>query len=85
MFIIFRLISPTFVIIRPEYPELVIIGGIDKRMLATGKTEIGIEVRKADCMLKKGGYLPCVDHAVPPDVSLENYQYFRKQMDALLG
>jgi hypothetical protein len=60
------------------------MGGIDKRALAAGKTEIDREVRKVERMLSKGGYLPCVDHAVPPEVSLVNYKYFRAQMDALL-
>jgi len=69
---------------RAEYSDLVIIGGIDKRALTAGKAAIDNEVHKVERMLKKGGYLPCVDHAVPPDVSLENYTYFRSQMDALL-
>jgi len=69
---------------RAEYPRLVMMGGIDKRALAAGKTEIDREVRKAGRVLSKGGYLPCVDHAVPPEVSLANYKYFRAQMDALL-
>jgi uroporphyrinogen-III decarboxylase len=27
-------------------------------------------------MLEKGGYIPAIDHAVPPDVPLENWRYF---------
>jgi hypothetical protein len=27
-------------------------------------------------MAKAGGYSPMVDHAVPPDVSLENFQHY---------
>jgi len=69
---------------RERYPDLVIIGGIDKRMLAMGKEEIDIQIRLVDRMLQKGGFLPCVDHAVTPDVSFENYRYFRGEMKKVL-
>ena len=71
--------------IRAEYSDLVIIGGIDKRALARGESEIDGEVRKVERMLKSGGFLPCVDHAVTPDISFHNYCYFRSRIDSLLG
>ena len=70
--------------IRAKFPELVIIGGIDKRALAAGPAEIDAVVRKAARMLEKGGYLPCVDHAVSPDVSFSNYCYFRQEMQKII-
>jgi len=27
-------------------------------------------------LFKQGGFSPMVDHAVPPDVPLENFQYY---------
>jgi uroporphyrinogen decarboxylase len=52
-------------------------GGIDKRALATGKSAIDAEVmRKVPELLAQGGYCPGVDHAVPSDVSFENFCYF---------
>ena len=66
--------------IRDLYPELVIMGGIDKMALAKGKEAIDGEIAKVKRMLKKGGYIPYTDHMVPPDVSFENYTYFRKQL-----
>jgi len=27
-------------------------------------------------MLEKGGYIPAIDHLVPPEVSLDNWNYF---------
>lgn len=69
---------------RERYPELIIIGGIDKRMLAKGKEEIDKQIRLVDRMLHKGGYLPCVDHAVTPDISFKNYSYFRSEMKRVL-
>lgn len=66
---------------REEYPSLGLLGGIDKRELAKTKRHIYNEViSKVPHMIEKGGYVPHVDHAVPFDVSLENYTYFRKIM-----
>jgi uroporphyrinogen decarboxylase len=32
---------------------------------------------KVPQLIGKGGYVPHVDHAVPPDISLKNYMYYR--------
>lgn len=58
--------------------NLMIIGGIDKRVLAKGKKEIKKEImRKVPYLLSMGGgYFPAIDHAVPPDVPFENYVYY---------
>ena len=57
--------------------NLIISGGIDKRILAKSKGEIEAEVkRKVGTLLKDGGYFPGIDHTVPPDVPLENYLYY---------
>jgi hypothetical protein len=57
--------------------DLILSGAIDKRELMKGKEEIKKEVMsKVPFLLEKGGYFPTVDHAVPPDISLENYCYY---------
>ena len=56
--------------------DIVIAGNIDKRALIRGKDEIDREVAKARTLIEQGGYFPAVDHSVPPDVPLENFQYF---------
>jgi len=33
-------------------------------------------MKKVPYLLKEGGYIPFVDHAVPPDVPLENFKYY---------
>lgn len=63
-----------------KYPDLLISGGVDKRILAAGKTEIDIMVdRIFPVMKKRGGYIPTCDHGVPEEVSFENYLHFRKR------
>ncbi len=65
--------------IRNEHPDLVIWGGIDKRKLALGKEDIEKEIERVlPEMLSHGGYLPCTDHLIPPDVSLGNFKYYMK-------
>ncbi len=62
-----------------EYPNLLISGGFDKRILATSKEAIKIEVERImPYMKKRGGYIPTCDHGVPEEVGFENYVYFRQ-------
>lgn len=70
---------------RRLYPELGIIGGLDKRALAAGKAEIDLEVRRAARMCEKGRYIPGFDHAIPPDVSWKNYEYAMKELKRVCG
>jgi uroporphyrinogen decarboxylase len=64
-----------------EYPDLLIHGGFDKRILAAGKDAIDREVdRIMPVMKKRGGYIPTCDHGVPANVSFEDYLHFRRRM-----
>jgi len=63
-----------------QYPDLRISGGVDKRILAQGPEAIDRMIdRIFPVMQKRGGFIPTCDHAVPEEVSLENYRYFRKR------
>lgn len=65
--------------LRKQYPGFALFGGIDKRELAKDRKAIYDEVMsKVPYMIEKGGYIPHVDHAIPPDVPLENYLYYRE-------
>ena len=63
--------------IRRRYPRFVMLGGIDKRSLARGRQEIVEEVKAKAPLIARGGYVPHVDHAIPPDVPLQNYLTYR--------
>ena len=72
--------------LRKKYGKnLIIIGGIDKRMLSKGKNEIDREVEKVKELIKDGGYLVNCDHHIPPDVSYENIKYFLNEVHKLSG
>jgi len=66
------------VALRKEYGKELILGGnIDKRVFAKGKAAIREEViSKVPFLLETGGYFPCLDHIIPPDISLKNFRYY---------
>jgi len=57
--------------------KMAIIGGIDKHELSKDKAAIDRELQsKLPPLLKSGGFIPTVDHRVPPTVPYENYHYY---------
>lgn len=69
-----------------KYPDLVIIGGMDKRALAEGKGAIDRLVERIiPPMRARGGHIPTCDHGVPEEVSLENYMHYRRRCVELGG
>jgi uroporphyrinogen decarboxylase len=69
--------------VRKKHPRFEMLGGIDKTALQN-KESIDEELKKVTRMLKTGGYVPYVDHAYPPDISYENYVYFRKKLNGIV-
>lgn len=69
-----------------RYPDLVIRGGIDKRVLAAGQDAVDRMVdRILPTMRKRGGYIPCCDHAVPIEVDYDDYLHYRRRCLELGG
>jgi uroporphyrinogen decarboxylase len=67
-------------------PGLVIMGGIDKRMLAGKKEDIDRELERIiPAMRARGGYIPTCDHGVPEEVPYENYLHYRARCVELGG
>ena len=72
--------------IREKYGrKLVLWGGIDKRVLSKDKAAIEHELmRKVPQMIDSGGFIPAIDHSVPPDVPFENYVFYTKLLHELV-
>jgi len=72
---------------RRRYGEqLLLCGGVDKRVLSRGKGEIERELRsKVPPLVLAGGYIPTVDHSVPPDVSFENYAFYVELLRSMVN
>lgn len=65
--------------IRSQYGKSIgFFGGVDKRVLASTPERIRAEIRpRLESCFADGGYISACDHAIPPDVSLDNYRYYR--------
>ena len=63
---------------RNQYGKsLMMYGNIDKRALAGTREDVEREVlSKVPWLLTQGGYIPWVDHLVPPDVSFQSFSYY---------
>jgi len=70
--------------VRREYPGLQIMGGIPKSEIAKGRDAIDAILKPVEQVLKTGGYVPFGDHFIPPDVSWEDFLYYRKRLNGLI-
>ncbi|MGP8330453.1 MAG: uroporphyrinogen decarboxylase family protein [Methanosarcinaceae archaeon] len=71
--------------LREEFGEDVLLfGAVDKIILAQGPTAIDRHLEELGRLVERGGFIPCVDHRVPPDVSLENYRYYLEKKQDIL-
>ena len=72
--------------LRREYGrDLLMMGGIDKRALAKDREAIDEELKRVGSILDKGGYIPHIDHSIPPDVPYENFRYYWRMKKKLVG
>jgi len=60
-------------------------GGVDKRILAEGPDAIRAHLRELIPLIETGGYIPTVDHLIPPDVSWDNFRYYMDMKEALIS
>jgi hypothetical protein len=65
--------------------DLRIMGGFDKRILASSKDAIEAEVYRLAPLVEDGGYIGFCDHRVPPDVSLDNYVFYLETVRRIWG
>jgi uroporphyrinogen decarboxylase len=71
--------------LRKSFPDLQLLGGVDKMNLIKGKEAIDLELEmKLKPTLELGGFIPTVDHLVPPGVSWETFKYYRMKLNELI-
>ncbi len=68
-----------------KYPELGMLGGIDKRALAKGPEAIEAELARVRPVMVAGRYIPALDHLIPDDVSWDNYCYYAEALRKMVG
>ena len=70
--------------VRRRYPNLAIMGGVPKSKIALGKDQIDKMLEPIEILIKEGGYIPCADHSIPPEVSWQNYKYYREKLNNMI-
>ena len=71
---------------RKEYgKDLLMMGGVNKSILARSKDEIEREIKRLAPLVEEGGYIPMPDHRVPPNVPFENYVHYCQTIRQIWG
>jgi uroporphyrinogen decarboxylase len=71
---------------RREYGRSVcMMGGVDKREIARGPAATEAELARLAPVVESGGYIPTIDHSIPPDVSYADFQYYLEAKRRILG
>jgi hypothetical protein len=65
--------------------SLRLTGGVDKRLLSKGPKAIDEHLAELAPLVEEGGFIPTVDHTVPPDVSWQDFCYYMNSKKKLLG
>ncbi|NQU44488.1 hypothetical protein HQ520_14450 [bacterium] len=64
--------------------DLRLWGGVDKMLLAKGRDIVKAHLREFIPLIEEGGFIPTVDHTVPPDVSWDDFRFYMDAKMALL-
>ena len=62
--------------LRQLYPNLRLVGHYNKLVMHQGEAAIRAEFERLVPLMKRGGFIPSVDHQTPPGVSLEEYRLY---------
>ena len=60
-------------------------GGVDKRLLCRGRDPVRLHLQEFVPLIEEGGFIPTVDHTVPPDVSWNDFSSYMDMKAALLS
>lgn len=63
-------------VLRAQYPELLMMGGFDKRCMFEGETAIRAEFERILPAIRSGRYFPAMDHQTPPGTNLDTYHIY---------
>lgn len=61
------------------------VGGMNKVVFAYDYAAIDAEIERLKPLVELGGYIPCIDHRIPPDAKWENVQYYCDRMRKIFG
>lgn len=64
--------------------DLRLTGGVDKRVLFKGPADVRRHLAELIPLIEEGGYIPSIDHTVPPDISWDQFRDYMDAKQALL-
>lgn len=70
--------------IRKHFPRLGMMGGIPKEEIGQSKEMVNQLLIEVEEVLKTGGYIPFADHSIPPEISFEEFSYYRNLLNQLI-
>ncbi len=56
------------------------VGGMNKHVFAQDYAAVDKEIERLKPLVELGGYIPCMDHRIPPTAKWENIQYYCDRM-----
>jgi uroporphyrinogen decarboxylase len=65
--------------------DLLLMGGVDKRVLPRGPKAMREHLLELAPLIEEGGFIPTIDHTVPPDVSFAQWQDYLEAKTHLLA
>lgn len=71
--------------LRRRFPYMSMFGGIEKMNVAKGRDAIDCEMEKIKPLMGKPGYIPQLDHTIPPEIGYQDYLYFCKRLKETCG
>lgn len=69
----------------PPFEEEVLETKTTGHVVMRGGAAIDHELERLRPLLEQGGYIPHLDHLVPPDISYRNYREYREKKLKLIG
>jgi hypothetical protein len=71
--------------LRDRYPQMLLVGHFDKMTMPQGEQAMRAEFERLVPLMKRGGFIPSVDHQTPPGVSLAQYRVFLRLLNEYTG
>ena len=67
--------------LREQYPDVFLIGHYNKLVMNRGEAAMRAEFERLVPLMKRGGFIPSVDHQTPPEVSLDQYRVYLRLLE----
>lgn len=64
-----------------KHPNLCMVGHFDKMVMDKGEPALRAEFERLLPLMRRGGFIPSIDHQTPPHVTIDQYRVYRRLLD----